>query len=131
MPKRPTPPIVTAMCILLYLGGGLTVFYSLAGSRVHGGPLANALPLFGQTLYGVFILVLAFCLQRAHRWAWWSVLVANILSLMLGALSVGLGGLDNVGSAVIPVIYLILLTRPAVRGWFFEPRPSPPLPETL
>ncbi|WP_436522322.1 hypothetical protein [Actinoplanes sp. HUAS TT8] len=115
MPNRPTPPIVTVMCVLLYIGGGLTLFSSLFG-----------LVLF-QTLYGVIILLLAWRLHRGERWAWWGLAALCAVSVVVTGVYIGLHGLRYATNLAWPTVYLILLTRLPVRQWFFD---RPPLPET-
>lgn len=110
------------MCILLCIGGGLTVFYAALSLR------SLSFPIVLQGLYGVFYLFLSWRLQRANRWAWWALAVLCVVSLLIEAVRLGLHGLTGVPGLVWPLLYLILLTRPTVRHWFFTPQP-PPVPE--
>lgn len=100
-------------CVLLYIGGGLTVLYSLPG-----------LVLF-ETIYGAIILVLAWRLHRRRRWAWWALTAVCVLSLLVNGVYLGLYGLRYAPNLTWPVLYLILLTRPTVRDWFFNAPPQP------
>jgi hypothetical protein len=116
--RRPAPGLLTALCVLLCFSGGLTLFYAVLGYGVSEGVLTNALPVWGQGLFGACLVGIALALRLGQRWAWRLLVIVCIISLLLGALLVGLLGLRAVVQVAGPAVYLVLLTRPSVRCWF-------------
>jgi hypothetical protein len=110
------PPVVTVLALLFYVGGGLVIANAVFGSG--GSGISSLLPAWGETLYGVLYLGLARALQLGQRWAWRVAFVLCWVGLALAAVYVlAIGLMAALGQAVWPVVYLVLLTRPATREW--------------
>src|SRR4051794_11466422 len=94
MRERPsvTPPLVTVLAILLYVGGGLVITFALIGSGRSVGGVTGMLPVWGQALYGAFYVVLARALQLGLRWARLVLLTLCWIGLAIAVLDVLVGG---------------------------------------
>jgi hypothetical protein len=107
------PGTVLAASILLYIGGGLTVVYALAG--LGSGPLRAA----GYTVYGLMYVGLGWAVGHRKRWARRVVLVLCGIGVLLAVLRFIGGGIGTgVSSLAWPVVYAVLLMTDSARAWF-------------
>ncbi|MEW2330695.1 hypothetical protein AB0880_23110 [Micromonospora chersina] len=120
--KAPGPVLATA--ILLYVGGALTLVYSLAGAST-GGLLGALLPSWALALYGLLYLGLGWGVQHGRRWARRAVLVLCAVGVAFATLRLVVGGVPQaLGELLWPVVYAVLLNTETARVWFRRP-PQP------
>jgi hypothetical protein len=118
--KARRPGTVVAAAILLIFGSVQAVFLAFSGSPESGSPaVLGMLPWWGQLLYGLMYVVLAWGVWTGRRLVRILVLVLYGLGAAVAAadllradVSTGLTGL------IWPVVFAILLNTFSAREWF-------------
>ncbi|GAA3340022.1 hypothetical protein GCM10020358_26000 [Amorphoplanes nipponensis] len=117
--RAAAPGAVQAAAILLYVGGGLTVVFALAGLG-SGAARSTA-----YMVYGLFYVGLAYGVQRGRRWARRAVLVLCAVGVALAGILLVTSGVSSAVSTVAwPLVYAILLSTDTARAWFRRDRPE-------
>ena len=120
-PRRASAPgTVQAAAILLYVGGGLILVFTLAGLGSEAPLRSTAYVLFGLLYVG-----LAYAVHRGRRWARRVVLVLCTLGVALAGIRlVATGVSEAVSTLAWPMVYAILLSTAPARAWFHQNRPA-------
>jgi hypothetical protein len=118
--QRVLPQSLAAVRVLLYVGGVITLLTTL-GFLVGLGVSAETA---GRAIWAVWPGVAALFLARGLREGgaarFWAIVVVAAVWVFMGLAQLGRGEPRGLTSIVIPVAILILVTRPAARGYLLR-----------
>jgi hypothetical protein len=77
VPKRSTPPLVTVICVLLFIAGGVILFNAVLGYSSAGSAILDALPLWGQATYALLNIGIGVALYRRMPAGWPGVVLGT------------------------------------------------------
>ena len=113
-----TPAPVQVASILLYVGGGMTVLYSVAG-MTSTGSVGGFVQLAVSALFGLVYIGLGWAIGRRWAWARWTLFVlCGVSAALVVARLIAGGYLSGLASLAWPIVYVVLLTRRSARDWF-------------
>jgi hypothetical protein len=114
--SAPAPVLVAT--ILLYVGGGVTLLYALAG-LTHPGSVGGLVQSGVSALFGLVYVGLGWAIGKRWAWARWTLFVLCGVSAALVVVRIVAGGyVSSVASLAWPIVYVVLLTRRSARAWF-------------
>jgi len=103
---------VTILCILSWIGSIILIGLGAVGAIAA---LALAIPLavvlaLTILIIGILLFFVTFALWQLKMWAWWLVIILNVIQIVLGIGSaVSQGSAGPIIGIIIPVIIVIYL----------------------
>jgi len=101
---------VTIICILSWIGA--IALIAIGALMVLGGLFIPLLAVVGAVflVIGIVMFLVTFALWNLKMWAWWLIVILNIISIVSGIGSaVAYGDFSPIFGIIIPVIIVIYL----------------------
>lgn len=125
-PRRvlPGPLAVVRVLLLVLLGATVLGAVGLSGSALAAD--AMGAQVLGILLYasapGALCALLAWHLRTGGRRVWWGLVAVQVWLVTGGLGNLADGSADGFTQLVLPVVILLLLSRPQSRAWFLLPQ---------
>ena len=101
---------VTIICILSWIGA--IALIGIGALLVLGGIIFPLLAVLGAVflVIGIISFLVTFALWSLKMWAWWLIVILNVISIVSGIGSaVAYGDISLIGGIIIPIIIVIYL----------------------
>jgi len=108
MPERPLG--VTILCILSWIGA--IALMAMGALAVLGGFWIPILFIVGAVMLimGIVMFLVTFALWQLKMWAWWLIVILNVISIVTGiGGAVVAGDISPIFGIILPIIIVIYL----------------------